>query len=130
MSPGGKIWGDFYDLTGKLDNLQIYFPPSCQLRIIVIIWGLKLASTVMQVDFDGEHPVEGAKEVGSLMTRYVTRAMRAWEQSVRRQASPQNKVQTWLAKRSSDFRVCPECTPARLQIAHGARGLVVVPVER
>lgn len=31
-----------------------------------------------QVDFDGEYPIEGAKEVGTLMTRYVSRALRAW----------------------------------------------------
>jgi len=34
--------------------------------------------TDVQVDFDGAHPLEGAKEVNSLMTRYVTRALRAW----------------------------------------------------
>lgn len=29
-----------------------------------------------QVDFDGAYPIEGAKEVATLMTRYVTRALR------------------------------------------------------
>ena len=32
----------------------------------------------MQVDFDGEYPIEGAKEVGTLMTRHVSRALRPW----------------------------------------------------
>ena len=37
----------------------------------------------LQVDFDGgDHPIEGAKEVGTLMTRYVSRAVRNW-QSIR-----------------------------------------------
>ena len=31
-----------------------------------------------QVDFDGQYPIEGAKEVGTLITRYVSRALRAW----------------------------------------------------
>ena len=29
-----------------------------------------------QVDYDGAFPIEGAKEVATLMTRYVTRALR------------------------------------------------------
>lgn len=33
---------------------------------------------VLQVDFEGRYPIEGAKEVKTLMTRYVTRAMRLW----------------------------------------------------
>ena len=32
----------------------------------------------MQVDFNGDFPIEGAKEVQPLMTRYVTRALRTW----------------------------------------------------
>lgn len=32
----------------------------------------------LQVDFDGEYPIEGAKEVGTLMTRHVTRALKVW----------------------------------------------------
>ena len=31
-----------------------------------------------QVDFEGAYPIEGAKEVGTLMTRYVSRALRPW----------------------------------------------------
>ena len=30
------------------------------------------------MDFDGEYPIEGAKEVATLMTRYVSRALRPW----------------------------------------------------
>ena len=30
------------------------------------------------MDFEGEYPIEGAKEVGTLMTRYVSRALRPW----------------------------------------------------
>ena len=31
-----------------------------------------------QVDFDGDFPIEGAKEVATIMTRYVSRALRHW----------------------------------------------------
>lgn len=34
--------------------------------------------TGVQVDFEGPYPIEGAKEVGTLMTRYVSRALRPW----------------------------------------------------
>jgi hypothetical protein len=36
---------------------------------------------LVQVDFDGLHPLEGAKQVKNLMTRYVTRALRAWSKA-------------------------------------------------
>ena len=41
----------------------------------------------MQVDFEQLYPIEGAKEVGTLMTRYVSRALRAWssQQAARKQ---------------------------------------------
>ena len=32
----------------------------------------------MQVDFEGKYPIEGAKEVGTLMTRYISRVLRPW----------------------------------------------------
>ena len=31
-----------------------------------------------QVEFDGPHPIEGAKEVSTVMTRHVSRALRIW----------------------------------------------------
>ncbi len=31
-----------------------------------------------QVEFDGAHPIEGAKEVSTVMTRHVSRALRVW----------------------------------------------------
>ena len=40
-----------------------------------------LPSPLGQVDFDGPYPVEGAKEVATLMTRYVSSALRRWERS-------------------------------------------------
>jgi hypothetical protein len=35
------------------------------------------------VDYDGAFPIEGAKEVATLMTRYVTRALREVEPPAR-----------------------------------------------
>ena len=34
--------------------------------------------TAVQVEFDGLHPIEGAKEVSTVMTRHVSRALRLW----------------------------------------------------
>jgi hypothetical protein len=33
----------------------------------------------VQVDFEGPYPIEGAKEVSTLMTRHVSRALRSWK---------------------------------------------------
>ena len=30
------------------------------------------------MDYEGAYPIEGAKEVGTLMTRHVSRALRPW----------------------------------------------------
>ena len=35
----------------------------------------------MQVDYDGAYPIEGAKEVSILLTRYVSRTLRQWQLS-------------------------------------------------
>ena len=34
----------------------------------------------MQVDYDGAYPIEGAKEASILLTRYVSRTLRLWQQ--------------------------------------------------
>ena len=83
-----------------------------------------------QVDFDGDHPVEGAKEVGTLMTRYVNRAMRLWEERVREQGPAQSQMLSWVAKQSSEYKACPHCPDGHLQLAPDLPGLVVVDVER
>lgn len=43
---------------------------------------------LLQVDFEGGHPIEGAKEVSTVMTRYVSRALRLWLHQ-RRELSPE-----------------------------------------
>lgn len=42
------------------------------------------------MDFDGLYPIEGAKEVKTLMTRYVTRALRNWNTMREQVQSSQN----------------------------------------
>ena len=66
-----------------------------------------------QVDFEGEHPIEGAKEVKTLMTRYVTRAMRGWAakmeaDSAKGVAMPKDANRTF-----------------KLEIAEGAKALLL-----
>jgi hypothetical protein len=34
-----------------------------------------------QVDYEGGFPIEGAKEVSTVMTRHVSRQLRSWSQS-------------------------------------------------
>jgi hypothetical protein len=44
----------------------------------------------LQVDYEDDFPIEGAKEVDTLLTRYVSRPLRLWTeaQQQRRQAMP------------------------------------------
>ncbi len=42
--------------------------------------------TGLQVDYEGGYPIEGAKEVSTLMTRYVSRALRDAVASISREA--------------------------------------------
>lgn len=45
------------------------------------IWGPEIAKFILEkVDFDGRYAVEGAKEVDTLVTRYVSRPLREWVQ--------------------------------------------------
>jgi uncharacterized protein YlxW (UPF0749 family) len=45
----------------------------------------------VQVDFDGAFPIEGAKEVGTLLTRYASRPLRQWTADQQQQAEQQKK---------------------------------------
>jgi hypothetical protein len=45
-----------------------------------------------QVDFDGDFPIEGAKEVTTLMTRYVSRLLRLWAAA---QQAAAEQVNAW-----------------------------------
>ncbi len=44
---------------------------------------------LVQVDYEGPYPIEGAKEVSTLMTRYISRTLRAWsaQQAARKQVA-------------------------------------------
>lgn len=45
----------------------------------------------VQVDFDGAFPIEGAKEVGTLLTRYASRPLRQWTADQQQHAEQQKK---------------------------------------
>lgn len=56
-----------------------------------------------QVDFEGPHPIEGAKEVSTVMTRHVSRALRLWLHN-RRALAPeqlQRATAAWKQRLSS-----------------------------
>ncbi|KAI3426218.1 hypothetical protein D9Q98_008594 [Chlorella vulgaris] len=44
-----------------------------------------------KVDFDGAFPIEGAKEVGTLLTRYASRPLRQWTADQQQHAEQQKK---------------------------------------
>ena len=54
----------------------------------------------VQVDFDGDFPIEGAKEVGTLMTRYVSRPVREWAAAQQQRAEQQKQAAKQLAKQA------------------------------
>ena len=74
-----------------------------------------------QVDYDGAFPIEGAKEVATLMTRYVTRALR--EASL---------PDTSTSAPHADWGAAPRPLPGvvRLSIAPNGRRLVAEAGER
>lgn len=45
----------------------------------------------LQVDFDGDFPIEGAKEVATLLTRYVSRPLRLWTAAQQQQVEQQQR---------------------------------------
>ena len=77
---------------------------------------------ISQVDFDGAYPLEGAKEVKSLMTRYVTRALRE-HSKVRQRMEERQKAAHKAAKKR--WKGLP---PRRLslQVEAEGKGLEIV----
>lgn len=69
------------------------------------------------MDFEGKYPIEGAKEVKTLMTRYVTRAIRTWTMQMESKAT-----------RSAYIKGTPE-TALHLEIAAGSKALRLVRVQ-
>ncbi len=66
------------------------------MRLFTIDHDAGLTSSLMytQVDYDGVYPIEGAKEVSILLTRYVSRTLRQWQLSQK----PASKQLVILAK--------------------------------
>ena len=97
---------------------------------------------VVQVDFDGQYPVEGGKEVGVLLTRYASRALRDWEaaQRARQDAAGRRKSKAHGGKdkgqqqqeQQGEPRQPPEPLPSGRLVVRtergGGAGLVVEPV--
>ena len=88
-------------------------------------------SLSVQVDFDGgDHPIEGAKEVGTLMTRYVSRAVRNW-QSIRDQRAKERHQGQFHAGRLARLKTVLGLQPptpminVELHVAPDERSLTV-----
>lgn len=89
-----------------------------------------------QVDFEGDFPIEGGKEVGTLMTRYVSRPLRLWtaaqqeatEQRKRRKKTPAGGQQQCEAKEAAGAEAWAPSS-GRLRVDESGRELTIEPVQ-
>lgn len=85
----------------------------------------------MQVDFEGDFPIEGAKEVATLMTRYASRPLRLWAAAQQQRLAAE---QQWAKKGSgggkgSNISGSEVAAAGRLRIADGGMELTVEPAK-
>ena len=83
-----------------------------------------------RVDFDGEYPVEGAKEVGTLITRYVSRPLREWAEAQRQGAAQQRHQQREQQGGDGDARQLEALPSGRLRVGRDGRSLAIEPAPR
>ncbi|EFN56148.1 hypothetical protein CHLNCDRAFT_51790 [Chlorella variabilis] len=89
-----------------------------------------------KVDFEGDFPIEGGKEVGTLMTRYVSRPLRLWtaaqqeatEQRKRRKKTPAGGQQQCEAKEAAGAEAWAPSS-GRLRVDESGRELTIEPVQ-
>jgi hypothetical protein len=74
---------------------------------------------VARVDFEGRFPIEGGKEVGTLVTRHASRPLRGWAAARRAEAA--------AARTAGGKRGAPLPGGGRLAVASGGAALEVVP---
>lgn len=61
-------------------------------RLGGLLWGPEVVDFLLgKVDFEGDFPIEGAKEVATLMTRYASRPLRLWAAAQQAAADRQRK---------------------------------------
>ena len=85
----------------------------------------------MQVDFEGDFPIEGAKEVATLMTRYASRPLRLWAaaQQQRLAAEQQRAKKGGGGGKGSNISGSEVAAAGRMRIADGGMELTVEPAK-
>lgn len=85
----------------------------------------------MQVDFEGEFPIEGAKEVATLMTRYASRPLRLWAAAQQQRLAADQRVKKGHSGSSggSGSGGVTVAAAGRLRIADGGMELTVEPAR-
>lgn len=80
--------------------------------------------TRQQVDFDGDFPIEGAKEVATLMTRYVSRPVRLWAAAKQQAAAAAGGKAAQAAEAQA-----AAAGAGRLRVADGGTELTIEPAR-
>ena len=89
-----------------------------------------------QVDFEGDFPIEGAKEVATLMTRYASRPLRLWAAAQQQRLAAEQQAKkgggssgsSGSSSSSSSGSGGRVAAAGRLRIV-GGTGLTVEPVK-
>ena len=94
------------------------------------------SSLSLQVDFDGgDHPIEGAKEVGTLMTRYVSRAVRNWQSMRNDHNAKERHHEQYIAGQLARLKTVLGLQPPKpminieLHVAPDGRSLTVIELK-
>ncbi|KAL4448497.1 hypothetical protein ABPG75_005716 [Micractinium tetrahymenae] len=95
-------------------------------RLGGLLWGAEVVDFLTdKVDFDGDFPIEGAKEVATLMTRYASRPLRLWAATQQAAVDRQRK-----GGGGSKQQLAAAVAPAgRLRVADGGMELTVEPAK-
>jgi hypothetical protein len=87
-----------------------------------------LCPLLCQVDYEGDFPIEGGKEAGTLMTRYVSRPLRQWTMEQQEAAALRKRRKQQPALTAACEKEGQECkATAEVAAAEGVAG--VVPAE-
>ncbi|PRW45202.1 ATPase of the AAA+ superfamily (ISS) [Chlorella sorokiniana] len=82
-----------------------------------------------KVDFEGDFPIEGAKEVATLMTRYASRPLRLWAAAQQQQLAAQQQAAKKGGGSDGGSSSGGVAAAGRLRVADGGMELTVEPAK-
>jgi len=92
---------------------------------LVLVWDSAVVEFLTsKVDFEGPYPIEGGKEVGTLMSRYVSRPVREWTAAQELAKLEDNKEKKM--KKQSGASVAVEQAVGRLKLSSSRDRLEIV----